>query len=158
MKKAIWRKDGMKMIIDSGWKEFDRQTCCISTGQVITNTQYSMCIRPWKQTECNGFTNPEGHLLDFDIGPFRKYSIPGSISRVLKDKGREKTVILYMFYIHDKNGRIEPFFWVVTDCFHHLMASQLKVGFGKNYMKRYSASREILEYITEPCESKPAML
>lgn len=158
MKKKVWREDGMQQIVDTGWKEFDSQVTAISTGQVIGGTQYSMCIRPWKETECNGFTNPEGHLLDFDLKPFRAHNIPDRILQVLTNKAREKSVILYMFYIHNKYGRIEPFFWVITDYDYHLVESQLRVGYGQNYMKRYNASREILEYITEPCETKPTLI
>ena len=158
MKEKVWSKDGMKQIINTGWKEFDKQTVSIFTGQCIYTTQYSMCIRPWKETECNGRTNPEGHLLDFDLKPFKPYNIPDRILQVLTDKTREKSVILYMFYIHNKYGRIEPFFWVITDYNYHMVESQLRVGYGQNYMKRYNASREILEYITEPCELKSTLL
>lgn len=157
MKQKVWSKDGMKQIINSGWKEFDKQTNTIFTGQVWANTQYSMCIRPWKETECNGLTHPEGHLMDFDLKPFKRLNIPDRILQVLTDKGREKGAILYMFFITNKDGRIDPFFWVVTDYDYHMVESVLRVGNG-NYMKRYSASREILEYITEPSEFKATLL
>ena len=158
MKEKVWRADGMKQIINTGWKEFDNQTVSIFPGQCIYTTQYSMCIRPWKETECNRLTYPEGHLLDFDLRPFRHHNIPDRIMQVLTNKTREKGVILYMFYTHNKYGHIEPFFWVITDYDHHLIVSQLRVGYGQSYMKRFNASREILEYITEPCEFKPTLL
>lgn len=36
-----WNKSGMKMIIESGFKEFDKQTNLITSGNCISNTQYS---------------------------------------------------------------------------------------------------------------------
>ena len=62
MKKAVYDKSG-RQIVSSAWKEFNQQTNCISTGNVYANTQYSSFIRPWKEKECNGHVNPEGHLV-----------------------------------------------------------------------------------------------
>lgn len=148
MKKSVYSKDGKKQIINSGWKLFDNQTNCITSGQCVANTQFSMCIRPWKETECNGFQNPEGHLLDFDLKPFRTYRIPKSIKQILTDKEREQSVILYMFYTTSKEGRTEPFCWVVTDYDYKLIKYSIVYGYKQNYWKRYNAAQEAISYIT----------
>lgn len=137
----------MKQIVDTGWKEFDKQTNAICAGQGIANTQFSLCIRPWKEKECNGFTNPEGHLMDFDMEFFKKYRIPDRLKQILTNHEREKSVILYMFFA-TINERIEPFFWVITDFDYKKIDSQLVVGYRQNYMKRFCAAMECLEYIT----------
>lgn len=148
MKEAKWSRNGMKMLIDSGWKEFDRQTNCIATGNGISNTQFSMCVRPWKETECNGFIFPEGHLLNFDMDYFRNFRVPEAIKSYLMDKSRNESVILYMFFVN-KHGRVDPFFWVVTDYSYNKIMSRLVCPCGGRYTKRLSASMEILKYITK---------
>lgn len=147
MKKTTYSKDGMKQVISSGWRLFDRQTNCISTGNVIADTQFSSFVRPWRETECNGFIRPEGHLMDFDLGPFRKYGIPGRIMDILKDREREDSVILYMFFVC-RDDAICPFCWVVTTGEHKLIRSVIVRSYGEHASKRVSALNEILEYIT----------
>lgn len=148
MKKRIWSKNGMKQIINSGWKEFDKQTNCITTGNAYCNTQYSGFIRPYKETECNGFTKPQGDLLAFDLQPFKRFRMPKAIEDVLRDKNREKSVILYMFFITNKEGRVEPFSWVLTDYDYNLITYRLVVHWKQNYYKRLNATIEALQYIT----------
>ena len=53
MKKAEYNKTGTRMIIDTGWKTFDKQVKLISTGNVFTDTQLSLFVRPYSMTECN---------------------------------------------------------------------------------------------------------
>ena len=148
MKEKIWTKDGMKQIINSGWKEFDEQTNTIFPGQCVASTQYSMCIRPWKEKECNGYVNPEGHLLDFDLKPFRKYRIPSSIESILTDKEREQNLILYMFFTV-RDGRVTPFCWVVTDYDHKLVNYCVVYGYRQSWLKRYNAAQEAMSYIIQ---------
>ncbi len=148
MKKAIYSKDGMKQIINSGWKLFDEQTNCISTGNVIANTQFSLFIRPYSETECNGLENPKGHLMNFDLKPFRRYGIPTRIENLIKSENRDKSVILYMFYVTSKEGRIEPFCWAVTDYDHKMIDYQVSLGYKKNHMKRFMAALEAISYIS----------
>lgn len=148
MEKRIWSKNGMKQIINSGWKEFDRQTNCITTGNAYCNTQYSSYIRPYKETECNGFVKPQGELLAWDLQQYRRFRIPEAIGKVLWDKNREKSVILYMFFITNKEGSIEPFSWVLTDYDNNLITYRLAVRWGQSYSKRMLATHEALKYIT----------
>lgn len=147
MKQSTYSKSGMKQIIDSGWKEFDMQTNCITTGNAYCNTQTSGFIRPFNETECNGLSFSKGHLMNFDMKQFQKFGIPENISEILRNSEREDSVILYMFFVRDK-GRVKPFCWVVTDRNYKLIDTCLVVGYGQSYMKRLSAKTEILSYIT----------
>lgn len=147
MKQRTYNKSGMKQIIDSGWKEFDMQTNCITTGNAYCNTQTSSLIRPFNETECNGHSFSKGHLMNFDLKQFQKFGIPENIREILRNPERGDSVILYMFFVRDK-GRVKPFCWVVTDRNYKLIDTCLVVGYGQSYMKRLSAKTEILSYIT----------
>ena len=91
-----WSKNGMKMIIHTDFKEFNRQTNCISRGNVIANTMWGSYIRPYNET-----VNPvgekvaPGHLQNFDLQYFK-------ISNELREliKNQEKSVCLYEFFIY----------------------------------------------------------
>ena len=149
MRKHVYNPSGTRQLINSGWKLFDEQTNLITTGNASTNTQQSSYIRPWTETECNGRTNPEGHLTNFDLHPFRKYGIPPVIDEIVSDKGRKEPVILYMFHVWSKHHRILPFCWVVTDTNHKLVKCAIVTRRGENMSKRISAAREAVSYITE---------
>ena len=149
MKECKWSKDGSKMLINSGWKEFDKQTNVIATGNVYATTQFSSFIRPWKETECNGFTNPEGHLMNFDMTPFRNHNIPKDIMDYLTDHNRQESVILYMFFILDKDKHVEPFSFVVTSYNRRLIMYRVRSWRGQRYIKRLNATKEAIKYITD---------
>lgn len=147
MKKAIWNSTGMKQIINSGWKEFDRQTNCISTGNVFSDTQLSWFVRPYCETECNGFENPKGHLMDYDLKVFNPYHIPKWIMDILTDVNRRESYALYMFFTRNK-GTIEPFCWIITDSHYQLITYSIVCGYRQQYSKRESAAKEAISYIT----------
>ena len=148
MKEAIYNKTGTRQIIDSGWKEFDRQTTCISTGNVISNTQLSFFIRPWRETECNGRTNPEGHLMNYDLKYFEKWHIPADLLVTIEDKNRRESVILYMFHTMTKDRYVKPFGWVLTTRDHRYINSRVVKEYGESYLKREKALWEVIRYIT----------
>lgn len=147
MKKSIYNKRGTRQIVNSGWKLFDKQTNCIGPGNCVFNTQVSSFIRPWKQLECNGRVNPEGHLTNFDLEGFRRYNIPSRMLEILRDKNREESMILYMFFVL-VNGEVEPFGWALTTKDYGLVASSVVRRYGQSYAKRYNALYEAIEYIT----------
>ena len=149
MKKHVYNPSGTRQLINSGWKLFDEQTNLITTGNVYTNTQLSSYIRPWTETECNGRTNPEGHLTNFDLHPFRKYGIPPVIDKIVSDKGRKEPVILYMFHVWSKDQHVLPFCWVVTDKNHKLLKYAIVTRWGEHIGKRIKAADEAISYITE---------
>lgn len=149
MKQHVYNQSGTRQLINSGWKLFDNQTNLITTGNVSSNTQQSSYIRPWTETECNGRTNPEGHLTNFDLHPFQKYGIPLVIDKIVSDKERKEPVILYMFYVWSKDQHVLPFCWVVTDKNHKLVKTVIVTRWGEHKGKRISAAREAVSYITE---------
>ena len=94
-----WSKNGMKMIIHTDFKEFNRQTNCISRGNVIANTMYSGYIRPYDET-----INPVGQ--EVEPGLFQAFDLKYfSISNELRDfiEKQEKEVCLYEFFIYKGN-------------------------------------------------------
>jgi len=63
-----WSDDGMKMLINTGNKTFDRQTVTISTGNVFSPTQTSSYLRAFNDVHIDGdprLRSP-GELLRFD--------------------------------------------------------------------------------------------
>lgn len=147
MKKAIYNNKG-RQVVNSDWAEFNKQTSCISTGNVIADTQISTFIRPWEQIECNLHKFPEGHLMKFDLDTFNGYRIPEGIMDVIRNKDRKESVILYMFFTV-RNKKVVPFGWVLTDKNHHYIGHRIVRAYGESYTKRWSALNEAMQYITE---------
>lgn len=119
LKKKQWRADGNSMVIGSGHIAFDQQTNCISTGNIIANTQYGGFIRARTQTECNGHNFPEGYLRERDLEPFLEYSRLGRGSRGwrqqemtyaalerVRGETEDKSIILYSFFHYNGDKRI----------------------------------------------------
>lgn len=148
MKKAKFTADGMKQIIDSGYKLFDKQTNIICDGNVIANTEFGNFIRPWKETECNGRTYSPGHLTKFDLEAFEPHLIPKSLLKRLLDKERDASVILYMFFVI-KNKHIVPFSFVITSSDHKLIDYAIILRYGQSRMKLHKATMEAISYITD---------
>lgn len=149
MKEHQYNKRGTKQIINSGWKLFDRQTNLITSGNCYCSTQYSGYIRPWREKECNGRVNPEGHLMKFDMDPFDRHAIPQRIREILVDKERKDSVILYMFFVTNKEKHIQPFGWVVTSREKKLIAKQIVRRPGQQHLKRIKALDEAIQYIAK---------
>lgn len=105
-----WSKNGMKMIIDTEFKEFNKQTNYIGNGNVIANTQRSNYVRPWKEIECNGYINEEGHLQNFDL---KSFNIPNELRELLKNQTNQ--VCLYQFHIPKDYYHEDIIGWLVID-------------------------------------------
>ncbi len=152
MKKAKYNKTGTRMIVDTGWKEFDRQTNCITTGNAVCNTQISSFIRPYSDTECNGFTFKPGELLEADLKPFQKYDIPDRILGRLDGTDRKDDLILYMFFTTKRGSiKVDPFLWAVTTpgpACRVLLEYVVVHEIGTSSIKRWNAAEEIIKYIT----------
>ena len=135
-----WSKNRMKMIINSGFKEFDRQTNCISRGNAIGNTQYSNCIRPYTETECNGHTFPEGHLFNYDL---QYFNISSAIRDMIKKMG--KMVCLYEFFIYRK-GEKHIIGWIITcgDSIIKLVNEEYRCDYNKRF-KTLTLCQNIIE-------------
>ncbi len=145
MKESIFNKSGMKQIIDSGFKTFDKQTNLITYGNVIANTQISSYIRTKTETTCNGFDFKEDELRQHDLQWFKKYLNSYSIKRI-EELTENKQAILYMFFITNKKKEIDPIGFILTDSDH------LKVLYfttNKDTEKRYQALKYLIDFIIE---------
>ena len=137
MKEPIFKND--KIVVNSDWKTFNRQSNLIAAGCVWANTQHSNYIRPWSENGDSG--------IEFDLEYFSAYKIPKQIEDYARNKHRSKGVILYMFFT-TKENRHEPFLWVVTDKDHKLIYRLTVTGYRRQWWKRHSATEKILPYIT----------
>lgn len=97
MKKHEW-DNGNKMRFESPHKTFNRQTNCLSTGNVIANTQYSNYIRPYSEIECNGFTNAPGHLQNWDLTENIVSRMPHHIREEIRQLTHDDGGIIYNFH------------------------------------------------------------
>lgn len=145
--KAIYNKSGMKQIINTGFKEFDKQTNVITTGNVFANTQASSYIRSYHETECNGFTFEKGSLQDHDLKPFKSYLAHNEYN-LIKDWSFGDGGILYMFFIRNKKKEIDPIGFVLTDKNHKELLYLVKYSYESQHEKRFNALQEVKKYIT----------
>ena len=150
MKQKEWIH-GNKMRFDSLPKTFNRQTRCISTGNVIADTQLSYYIRPYTETECNGRTNPPGHLQDFDLKAF-DMRLPTYIIRRVRELTRDRAAILYHFFYYSGDGRIDVGAVLTTTSDE---GNKLLVTWYLGHReKRASALDEAIKYITNREDSE----
>lgn len=135
-----WSKNGNKMIINSGFKEFDKQTNCITSGNVMANTMWGKYIRTWNEIECNGLIFKEGELFKSDLKYFH-------ISEGLKEyiKSLNKQVVLYEFFIY-RNGKKDIIGWLIED--NGTIINTCVAETRGNYEKRFLAidmAKKIIE-------------
>lgn len=136
-----WSKNGMKMIINSDFKEFNKQTNCISQGNVIANTMYGNYIRPYNETECNGQHFSPGHLFDYDLQFFK-------ISRAMREyiKSLNRQVVLYEIFIY-RNEKKDIIGWLIEDKGKII---DITVAYSRgDYRKRFSALETVKNIIEE---------
>jgi len=105
-----------RMKFESLHKTFNRQVSMITTGNQIGNTVLSAYIRPYNETKCNGFTNPPGHLQEYDLGWLVKEA-PEIVKDWVREQGKTKSFILYLFF-HWRNGNRIIHGAIITDGEH----------------------------------------
>lgn len=108
----------MPKLKPTGHKGFDHAAaeCGVMRGNVTSGTQCSTYIRPFNQTECNGFTREPGVLQDFDLKPWLaapNLRPPKFIIDFIKREPVDKALILYAFF-HYRDGKISVHGYVVT--------------------------------------------
>lgn len=137
----IWNKSGSKMIINSEFKEFNKQTNLITSGNVIANTMYGNYIRPWNETECNGLTFEKGKLFESDLKYFK-------ITQTIKDyiKGLNREIILYEIFIV-RDGLRNVIGWIIQD--GKQFTSFINSYSRRNSAKRYSALKIVKNILQE---------
>ena len=147
MKKIDW-KNHNRMIFNSDYKEFNKQTNIFCNGNAITNTQKSGYIRAFNETQCNNSSFNKGHLLKVDLNSF--FDVPKSILNILKDSTRKESYILYKFRIYNyKSKESVSIGWVVADYNNNLVYKTIIVTCNRlTNSKRTSAINEASKYIT----------
>lgn len=117
MKKIEWIH-GNKMKMESGFKAFDRQTTCLSPGNVLGDTQRSSYIRPYNEIMNGSYQMKPGEARNFDLNGF------SNLHKIVRDMvismTETKPVILYKFrHFNGKTEMIDGY--VITDTNHILL-------------------------------------
>lgn len=131
---------------ESGHKTFDRiaNRHSVVTGNVLSDVQTSFFIRPYTETECNGFTREPGHLRNFDLEPFRKIGTPRHVLDYVRSVTENTPVILYRFFHHNNNGDKIVHGYVVTTTDYELLKFFVT---GPTY-KSHNIIAEAIKFIT----------
>lgn len=127
------------MIVETGFKEFDKQTNLITTGNVISNTQNSLYIRAKKEIECNGEKFKEGYLMEWDLSCFG--NIPYYIKNFIVEIGGN--CYLYHFFTHRKNKKIGLCWIVLNKENNKILMSKPCFAHKQNHYKRLLATLEL---------------
>ena len=142
-RKPKYNKKG-NMIIETGFKRFDKETNCICRGNIISNTMYGSYIRPYSEVKNGSYIGEVGDFLKYDMKNFKK--IPNNIKRILEDKERKESYCLYELFTHP-NGRREVFGYILCDKNSKLITSSIICSHGQNYMKRFDALNYVIDMI-----------
>lgn len=137
-----WSKNGNKMIINSDFKEFNKQTNLITSGNVIANTMYGNYIRPYDETiNPVGEVVEKGHLFNFDLQYFH---ISNAKREYIKSLNRQ--VVLYEIFIY-RNGKKDIIGWLIED---NGRIIDMTVSYSRgDYRKRLSALETVKNIIEE---------
>ena len=144
MKKRQW-VNGNHMLFESLHKTFNKQIDCISHGNVWGDVQYSNYIRAYTETECNGFTSPEGHLQKFDLESFYNLRVPSYILDQVKELTHNQKGILYLFKHFNKGERVLDGLVLTNANYDNPKVIQVWY-LGRNY-KQISIVDEAIKYI-----------
>ena len=123
-----YNKRGTRMLVDTDYKKFNKQTNYITYGNVISGTQYSNYIRGNEELENYGNKFEFGELRNYDL----KFFIP-YFDNEMSDYFRQFTekCCLYEFYTYNKEKREkEVIGWLVFDYTHtHLLKYHVRDNF-----------------------------
>lgn len=98
MKKPIFWITPNHMLMDSGYKTFDRQCRAILTGQQIGDVVTSAYVRSYDDTECNGHTFKPGHLQNFDLDFVGAEAMPLDLRNQVSALATKGDLLLYKFF------------------------------------------------------------
>lgn len=148
MKEKEWI-NGDKMKFESEFSTFNRQTNCISRGNCIANTQLSSYVRPFSETECNGFKREPGHLQNWDLNEGFAQRFPDFVKKWIRDSEycKTKSVIAYEFFYYTPGENRIPIGWVITSG-HDDGYKLLNKWYADHKSKFISALDECILYIT----------
>lgn len=134
-----WNKNSMKMIINTEFKAFNKQTNLITNGNCISNTQYSNYIRKYDNAD-------NGKLFNYDLQYF-------SISEGLKNyiKSLDKEIVLYEFFIYNKNQK-NIIGWIIDN--DNTMETYVNNQYKCDYNKRFKALEYCKKILAEKNNTK----
>lgn len=145
MKNMTWDNPN-KMHFESPHKTFNRQCRCICKGNQIGDVVYSNYVRPYGETECNGFTSPLGHLQNYDL---TKNIVADTLPCWIREKIRKLTHddggIVYNFHHWNGDKCIDDGF-VLTG--RHQEYRLIKVWYVNSDWRAQAAVDEAVKYIT----------
>lgn len=148
MKKHEWDNPN-KMHFESPHKTFNRQCRLITAGNQIGDVVYSNYVRPYGETECNGFTNPPGHLQNWDLTKnIVAKTLPHHIREEIRQLTHDDGGIIYNFH-HWSGGyhgrRIDDGFVLTT---RHDDYKLIEVWYINKDWRAMGAVDEAIKYIT----------
>lgn len=128
--KRQWTRNGMRQVIESPHKTFNKQTNLIdNNGNMIASTQCSKYIRAYNDTECNGFSFAKGHLQNVDIK-----HLSTTAKLYIQEQNKDTTFWVTEFYLKD----------IFCIMILNLDTMELKVF---DYSKNYKQS-QLVEWLT----------
>lgn len=141
LKKVEWENPN-KMKFDSSFKVFNKQTDLITTGNVYSNTQTSAYIRPYNEViNPVGEKREKGFLQDWDLNNFT--NLPYNVREDIKNKAKEKSVILYEFKHYNKDRKVVDGYVLTDNHYKHLKTYYTNPNF-----KSQDAVNEASKYIS----------
>ncbi|MBQ3047455.1 MAG: hypothetical protein IJD48_00370 [Clostridia bacterium] len=133
--KRQWTRNGMRQVIESPHKTFNKQTNLIDNcGNMIASTQNASYIRAYNETECNGHTFEQGYLQQCDT-----IRLDNRVKRYIYQQDKDHKFWVANFFTR------KLFCTLVVD----LNTMELKVfNFAKNY-KQNLLIDWLIEYLFE---------
>lgn len=134
------------MKFESGFRTFDNQTRCISTGNVVAHTQLSGFVRPKSETQCNGFVRDQGVLQKYDLqqgflSSFIPHYLKSDVGKIADENGG---CIAYLFFYRKAKERFKTYIGLVITSKDH---KHLKTFYLTNSQKHFAAVEEAKLYI-----------
>lgn len=142
--------------VRTGLKGYDskiaRDGLAYMHGNVTSSFQFSSFVRAPSETQCNGFTNPLGHLTQFDLKPFLSHPAIGVWYRAFHEAQPDITTICYL--IRDRVTRSNEATvrgFLVTDTENRLLVAQTHFHGNMASVERNAAIMgEAVRFITHP--------
>lgn len=115
--------------LNTGHKTFDKQTDCLSVGNVFSQTQVSGFIRGFNNVDCNGFDWKQGELQASDLKYKKDY--PKQVIDFIKKEAIDKDVIIYKY--RHFNGKTEIIHgYIITDTQCNLLKKYYNIDTNKS--------------------------
>ena len=137
LKKVTWFNHN-RVIFESEHKTYNKKINCPSVGNTIDGGYLGLFVRAYNKIECNGHTSEPGHLQQFDLQSFRRYSPPHDITSHLKDRDG----ILYCLR-HYNGDQCTVHGWILTDTDSNL----IRIYYANNSYKSQSVVDTFRPYV-----------